>query len=772
MKKLIATFFFVLSLNALAQNRPMAYAGPDQVVMDTDVNGSQMAELNAIGTTDIDNDITSFTWRDASNTVLGTGSSLVVDLGWGGHEITLIVEDAQGLTSQDIVNIYVGDPTNGGNDRIAIRGGSLPIFASGINLAWNDFAKDVVSLNEAFFEEALDDIAEAGGNSLRWWLHTNGLYSPEFHTDGSVIGIRQSTVDNMRKVLDMAFERGIVISMCLFSFDLLQDQGQNMGVMKDFIEDPKIIQSYIDNALIPMLEEIGDHPAVMTWEIFNEAEGMSNEYGWSSEKTSMAAIQRFVNLVAGAIQRNTTETLVSTGVWSMRAMTDVEGFTNYYSDERLIAAGGDQDGVLDFYQIHFYPVHFGNELSPFHRPASYWGLDKPIVIGEFPVRAIDGQADPQYTTAEAFQLAIRYGYAGAMPWNYTGHDGGDISDAVNAMSIISSDYEEDIKIADGTGNSLPAVVTSIDQANIVLGSTTMVEDYVDLSTVFNDPEDGNSLEYSLLSNSNEALCDILINGSQLSIALTEGVTGKSEIRLRATDSGGASNTVRLVVNVRDPQGNLALFKATSASSIDNEGFVNERVPAAATDGDIDTRWSSEYSDFETIMVDFGAATRFTRVNLFWNEAFGNVYDIQVSDNRINWIKVAGETNGNGGEDEHSFDVVEARYVRMEGVSRVTALGFSLQEFEVYNDEVVTSLENEAFAAQTALRIYPNPTTSIVTVQTALPSEVTFYNLSGAKVVQAEVLASREFDLSELPAGVFLIKVVNASGQGIYKIIKN
>lgn len=772
MKPLYTIIALLISLNLVAQNAPVAQAGPDQVVMDIEVNGTHTVSLDGTASTDADNDITSYTWKDAAGETLGTEAVLTLELPWGGHQISLTVADAGGLWHTDELWVFVGDPTNAGNDRIAIRGGSLPIFANGINLAWDEYSRDIMDLDEAYFAQMLDDIAAAGGNALRWWLHTNGRYSPQFDASGNVSGIEHSTILNMRKVLDMAYERGIVISMCLFSFDLLQDQGQDMAVMKSFVEDPEVIETYIDNALIPMLQEIGDHPAVMTWEIFNEAEGMAAEYGWSSQKTNMAAIQRFVNLVAGAIQRNTSETLVSTGVWSMKALTDKEGNTNYYRDDRLIAAGGDQDGVLDFYQIHYYPEHFDNAYSPFHRPASWWGLDKPIVIGEFPVRAIDGRADPHMSTTEAYQRAIRYGYAGAMPWSFTGHDGGDFQDAIAGMTIIRTDYEADVKIGeDDSFNHPPRLTGSIAQANIVLGSTVLVQDYVDLSEIFTDTEDGTALTYSVESNSNQSLCMVQLDGAALSIALVEGATGKSEVVIRARDSQGASAFAQLVVNVRDPEGNLALFKQATASSVENAGQENERSAEFATDGDSETRWSSVYQDLQSITIDFGGSTRVTRVNLFWESAFGQVYNIQVSDNGTDWTTVARESSGNGGEDEHSFDPVDTRYLRMDGESRGTQWGFSLWEFEAYNDEVVTSIDNEFFAAQTRLRVFPNPAADQVTVETALPSETTFYDLSGMKVRSGQVFGTHQFSLGDLPAGVYLIKVVNQAGQGIHKIIK-
>src|SRR5215204_4751898 len=72
-------------------------------------------------------------------------------------------------------------------NRINHKGQDL--FLSGINLAWINFAHDTSNFDEPRFVEALDGIAKAKGNTLRWWLHTNGSASPIYDEDGKVIGL-------------------------------------------------------------------------------------------------------------------------------------------------------------------------------------------------------------------------------------------------------------------------------------------------------------------------------------------------------------------------------------------------------------------------------------------------------------------------------------------------------------------------------------------------------------------------------------------------------
>jgi len=57
---------------------------------------------------------------------------------------------------------------NAQDNRVSTRSGQK-IFSSGMNMAWaSNFASNAVNLREQDFIDALDDISEAGGNTMRW----------------------------------------------------------------------------------------------------------------------------------------------------------------------------------------------------------------------------------------------------------------------------------------------------------------------------------------------------------------------------------------------------------------------------------------------------------------------------------------------------------------------------------------------------------------------------------------------------------------------------
>jgi hypothetical protein len=343
------------------------------------------------------------------------------------------------------------------------------IFLSGMNIAWVNFAHDIGpsapnldSLNTIF-----RTVSQNGGNSLRLWLHTNGSATPAFDSNGYVSGPGPNTLLYLNQILNLAYQNHVVLQLCLWSFDMLSTQeglsSSQITENTNLLNDTAYTFAYIRNCLIPMVEAVKGNPAVLSWEVFNEPEGMTpiNNYG-TVNTVPILSIQRVCNLVAGAIHRTDPTAIVTNGSGSLNFCTDVTlppsdisslyeinsmtqtqkdkitrefnsshrtSFTteayiahilklserpnfNYYRDDRLKAAGGDSLGTLDFYNTHFYGT--GLALCPFNHPYSTWALTKPLVIAEFFDETTNGIL---YSTL--FKNLFLNGYAGALSWSWT-----------------------------------------------------------------------------------------------------------------------------------------------------------------------------------------------------------------------------------------------------------------------------------------------------------------------------------------------------------------
>jgi hypothetical protein len=330
------------------------------------------------------------------------------------------------------------------------------IFFSGMNLAWIDYNSDVGKdpLDENAWRKAVQDIRAAGGNSIRWWLFNNMSVSPVIdQSTHRVTGLPANTIKNMKKALDIAEEYGVMVSMCLFSHNLMEsNQWGNYSdkiditANKALFNDDAAAQAFITNALNPVVEAIGNHPALMTWELFNEPEGMITGHGWTDQKISIESIVSFSEKLANAIHSKAAGVLVSTGI---HCASDLQ----YWKDKNW----------LDFLQLHFYPEHQSTAENPFDHPFSFWSLTKPLIIGEFSAAGWDKERFPAYkvstkTPQELYKYAYDNGYAGALSWDFKGFNDEVAGTAVThnyaaakpGMEALAAQYEEFIKIKDYT----------------------------------------------------------------------------------------------------------------------------------------------------------------------------------------------------------------------------------------------------------------------------------------------------------------------------------
>jgi hypothetical protein len=268
-----------------------------------------------------------------------------------------------------------------------------------------------------------------------------------------------------------------------------------------------------------MVDSLKGHPGIVAWEIFNEPEGMSNDYYFyaSDPHVPDTVIQRFINLCAGAIHRTDPNAKVTNGAWSFKSLSPasypaalgkvalqydasqkkqmeiefarkyrvsmtadeviqylqrislVQNY-NWYSDNQLIRMGGDSLGTLDFHEVHYY-TWGGTPLSPFHHPAVGWGTGKAIVVAEFAMEQITSTFGiPQQ---QQYDSLYHSGYAGAMSWSWTDVGLTTHADMVAGAQYMWDNHRSDVDVL-GNGVDWPAVTITSPPNNGTYPDSTQI----------------------------------------------------------------------------------------------------------------------------------------------------------------------------------------------------------------------------------------------------------------------------------------------------------
>lgn len=109
---------------------PVADAGDDQTVIDSDGDGVEAVTLNGSASYDPDGTITAYEWTEGG-TPLGAGEVVTCDFAVGTHTVTLTVTDNEGATGTDEVIITVKEPTAAGTMHVVSI--DMALKTAGIN---------------------------------------------------------------------------------------------------------------------------------------------------------------------------------------------------------------------------------------------------------------------------------------------------------------------------------------------------------------------------------------------------------------------------------------------------------------------------------------------------------------------------------------------------------------------------------------------------------------------------------------------------------------
>jgi len=287
---------------------------------------------------------------------------------------------------------------------------------NGVNIPWNQFGYDIGcnAFDSNWFESFFKQAQANHVNVARFWVHCDGRCSPNFDSSGSVTGLSSTFISDLTKLVDMAASYNVVLVISLWSFDMFKGAP---GLHPDLVTDSSKSQSYINNALYPILSALGTRPNII-WEVMNEPEWAINDTPCSlTTCCTLSQMQRFHGMVAEAIHQKAPGQIVTTGSACLKwdSATVPPAVANWWNDAALKAAYSSSSAYLNFYQIHYYDWMYNSDwgYDPCRESASWWSLDKPTVVGELP-----SDAGTYYTPDQFMNCTYFNDFIGEMFWAY------------------------------------------------------------------------------------------------------------------------------------------------------------------------------------------------------------------------------------------------------------------------------------------------------------------------------------------------------------------
>ncbi|MBD5131875.1 MAG: DUF5011 domain-containing protein [Clostridiales bacterium] len=124
----------------------------------------------------------------------------------------------------------------------------------------------------------------------------------------------------------------------------------------------------------------------------------------------------------------------------------------------------------------------------------------------------------------------------------------------------------------------------------------------------------------------------------------------------------------------------------TASSTENA----ENIVSNAVDGSMDTRWESRHADGDEawLQVELAEPTTIYQLRIYWEAASAKEYKVYLSQTGADgdWTEVFHGNYSQGARTDYvtPSTIMNAKYIRIEGISRTTTYGYSIYELEVYN----------------------------------------------------------------------------------------
>jgi hypothetical protein len=505
---------------------PIADAGGNQTIIDTDDNGTEDVSLNAAASVDPDGNIASYVWREGA-TQLATGINPTISLAIGSHQINLMVTDNNGATATTSVTIIVetgvtsGPIASDGFETANFSGGTGNwvgnwLTAGNVRMRTNrnnpHSGDNHVRLRRT--NAVLERTVDTNGSSqlhLRYWGKANRLLgadhvivsvSADSGTFITVENITTADSDNSYHLHEIDLSGFAITADVRIRFDSNMDNGLF------FIDDVEITGATGPAPTPdPVINSFTATPAVITT-------GSSTQLAWNTLNASSVTIDNGVGAIAAVGSVNvtpvetTTYTLTATaanGSVSSSVVVAVNAPTNQTpianAGPNQSAADGDGNGQ------QLFTLDASNSSDPDGTIVSYAWSESGLVIGNTSILNVN-----LGTGSHTITLLI------------TDNQGATASDT----TLITL-----------TPNQPPSVFGGADQ--VVTDSDLSGNETVALSESGSFDADGNIAAFEWREGAS-----LLGTGPSIAVPMT---IGTHTITLTGTDNGGALSSDSVVITV-------------------------------------------------------------------------------------------------------------------------------------------------------------------------------------------------------------------------------